>query len=137
MTGIEGRRNSSRLKALVAGCFLAAIVFAGCRTESNKSAGVPIEGNDSYEASLYRQNCAVCHGKEALGKIVNGQLVPGLRYGDAAKRSDEEIYRQISNGKLPMPSFRGQLTESEIRRMVIFIRKDLQGRTGENRASAK
>ena len=94
--------------------------------------GIAIAESDSYEATLFRQNCAICHGQEALGKEVDGKLVPSLRFGDAAKRSDEEIYQQIVNGKLPMPSFKGQLTESEIRKLVVFIRKDLQGREKEN-----
>lgn len=105
-----------------------AVLAAACSSGERPYKGVPIAGNDSYEATIYRQNCAVCHGKEALGKEVDGTMVPSLRFGEAAKRTDEEIYQQIVNGKLPMPSFKGQLTESEIRRMVVFIRRDLQGR---------
>lgn len=120
------------LRSLIVALF--AIVTAGfaCSPERNEYRGVMIAGNDSYEASLYRQNCAICHGKEALGKEVDGTLVPSLRFGDAAKKTDEEIYQQIANGKLPMPSFKGQLTEDEIRRMVIFVRHDLQGRGGDD-----
>ena len=82
----------------------------------------------SYEASLFRQNCAICHGQEANGKEMDGRLIPSLRYGAAATKSEEEIYLQIKEGKLPMPSFKNQLTEEEIRRMVLFIRRDLQGK---------
>jgi cytochrome c553 len=88
-----------------------------------------IAESKSYEASLFRQNCALCHGPEGNGKVIDGKLVPSLRYGEAEKRSEEEIYQQIAHGKLPMPSFKGQLSEEEIRKMVKFIRRDLQGKS--------
>ncbi len=85
-----------------------------------------ITESKSYEASIFRQNCAICHGQEANGKEVDGKLIPSLRYGDAATKSEEEIYQQIKEGKLPMPAFKNQLSEKEIRQMVQFIRRDLQ-----------
>jgi mono/diheme cytochrome c family protein len=100
-----------------------------CASKETKPAGgIKIGESKTYEASLYRQNCAICHGAEGNGKEIDGKLIPSLRYGDAAKRTDQEIYDQISHGKLPMPAFKNQLTEDEIRRMVRFIRRDLQGK---------
>lgn len=87
-----------------------------------------IAESKSYEASLYRQNCAICHGNEAYGKEIDGKLVPSLRFGEIETRSEEEIYHQIKEGKLPMPGFKNQLSEKEIRQMVDFIRRDLQGK---------
>ena len=87
-----------------------------------------IADSKAYEASIFRQNCAICHGQEANGKEMDGKLIPSLRYGEAEKLSEEEIYQQISNGKLPMPSFKNQLSETEIRKMVKFVMRDLQGR---------
>ena len=87
-----------------------------------------IADSKSYEASLYRQNCQICHGVEANGKEIDGKLIPSLRFGDVEKKSEEEIYEQISHGKLPMPAFKNQLTDDEIKRMVKFIRRDLQGK---------
>lgn len=88
-----------------------------------------IKGNSSYEASLFRQNCVICHGPEGEGRMMNGQQVPSLRKGEPATRTGEEIYKQIAFGKLPMPPFRDQLTESEMRRLATFIKEELQGRT--------
>jgi Cytochrome c, mono- and diheme variants len=115
------------LKIIAVLSFTAFFAFA-CAQQQAKRAGIVISESKSYEASLYRQNCAVCHGKEADGKESDGQKIPSLRYGDIRNKSEEEIYEQIANGKLPMPSFKNQLTDEEIRRMVRFIRKDLQGR---------
>jgi mono/diheme cytochrome c family protein len=105
-----------------------AFAVASCTQTETKRRGFVIADSKSYEASLFRQNCAVCHGLEADGKEINGAIIPSLRYGDAANKSEEEIYRQIKEGKLPMPAFKNQLTEEEIKRMVKFVRRDLQGK---------
>ena len=121
----EDRRFKTKIIALI--CFAAFAVFA-CSSGKAKRNEFVIAESKSYEASLFRQNCAICHGQEANGKEMGGRLIPSLRYGAAAQKSEEEIYLQIKEGKLPMPSFKNQLTEEEIRRMVQFVRRDLQGR---------
>jgi mono/diheme cytochrome c family protein len=115
------------LKIVIVLIFIAFAVVACTETESKRS-GIVIADSKSYEASLFRQNCAVCHGQEANGKEIEGKIIPSLRYGEAEKKTEEEIYLQIKEGKLPMPAFKNQLTEEEIRRMVKFIRHDLQGK---------
>lgn len=117
----------NRLKLIIFLLF-AAFAVACVSTELQRSAGIVIADSKSYEASLFRQNCAICHGQEANGKEVNGVMIPSLRYGDAATKTEEEIYHQIKEGKLPMPSFKNQLSEKEIRGMVNFVMSDLQGR---------
>ena len=117
-----------RLKFTVVLIFIVLTVSACLQTKSKRREFV-IADSKSYEASLFRQNCAICHGQEANGKEMDGRLIPSLRYGDAQKKSEEEIYLQIKEGKLPMPAFKKQLTEEEIRRMVKFVRRDLQGKS--------
>jgi cytochrome c5 len=116
-----------QLKLIAVLLFVVFAVFA-CSQGKAKRSGIVIAESKSYEASLYRQNCAICHGVEAYGKEIDGKLVPSLRYGEIEKKSEEEIYQQISHGKLPMPAFEKQLTDEEIKRMVKFIRRDLQGK---------
>ena len=106
----------------------ALFAFIACGTNGRGRDGIVIADSKAYEASIYRANCAICHGKEAFGKTVDGKPVPSLRFGDAAKKSEEEIYQQIAHGKLPMPSFKNQLTEGEMRKMARFVLRDLQGR---------
>ncbi len=105
-------------------------VFAilACESGSATRREFKIGESRSYEASIFRQNCAVCHGQEANGKEIDGKLSPSLRYGEAATLSEEQIYNQIKEGKLPMPAFKNQLSEKEIRQMVLFVRRDLQGK---------
>ncbi|MCB1024107.1 MAG: cytochrome c [Acidobacteria bacterium] len=120
------------LKVFVIVCFVGIALFS-CTSGTETRTGIILEDSKSYEASLFRQNCAVCHGREASGKMVNGVQVPSLRVGDAATKSEEEIYQQIAHGKLPMPGFQNQLTEKEMRMMVKFIMNDLQGRDRSNK----
>ena len=109
---------------------LIVIVFAvfACSKGSSQRKEFNITESKSYEASLFRQNCAICHGQEANGKEMEDKIIPSLRYGEAATKSEEEIYLQIKFGKLPMPAFKDQLTEEEIQKMVKFVRRDLQGK---------
>lgn len=111
--------------------FLVVLVFLflfACEENKVSKKSFSIAKSKSFEATIFRQNCAVCHGLEANGKEMDGRIIPSLRYGDAEKKSEQEIYDQIKNGKLPMPAFKDQLTEEEIRKMVKFIRRDLQGK---------
>jgi len=117
-----------KLKVLLIFLFIVFGIAACVQTESKRSNAIVIAESKSYEASLYRQNCAICHGAEAYGKEMDGKFVPSLRFGDIENKSEQEIYEQIAHGKLPMPAFQNQLTEEEIQRMVKFIRHDLQGK---------
>ena len=117
-----------KLKVVIFFTFVV-FVFLACSNPKSYRKEFVIADSKSYEASLFRQNCAICHGQEANGKeLADGKLVPSLRYGEAAKKSEAEIYEQIKNGKLPMPSFKNQLSEDEINKMVKFVIHDLQGR---------
>lgn len=109
-------------------CIFAAFFVAACVQNASQRNGIVIAESKSYEASLFRQNCAICHGAEANGKEMDGRLIPSLRFGDATKKSEEEIYLQIRDGKLPMPAFKNQLSEKEIRQMTDFVLYDLQAR---------
>ena len=63
--------------------------------------------------------------------MADGKQVPSLRYGEAAKKTEAEIYEQIKNGKLPMPAFKNQFSDEDIQKMVRFVIKDLQAREVE------
>lgn len=122
---VQIRKSKFKIFAL---CFFTAFGVFACSNSAAKRNEYNIAASKSYEASLFRQNCAICHGQEANGKEMDGKLIPSLRYGDAETKTEEEIYLQIKEGKLPMPAFKNQLTEEEIRRMVRFVQRDLQGK---------
>lgn len=122
-------RLSAKARTIALLCVAISIVLgAACSQSAGGRQAFVISESDSYEASLYRQNCAICHGREGYGRVTEDGQVPSLRFGEATRRSRAEIYKQIRHGKLPMPSFASQLSEEEIERMTDFVIRDLQGR---------
>ena len=111
-----------RLKIVVVCLFVLTFVFSCAKKEPKQ---LSVQQSIRVEASFFRSNCVVCHGKEADGGELAGKAVPSLRTGEAVQKSDAELYEQIANGKNGMPPFKYQLTEGQIRNIVRFIR-DLQ-----------
>ena len=86
-----------------------------------------IQTSKAYEASLFRQNCAICHGPEAEGKTLeNGTQVPNLRTPPYKYKTGGEIYDHIAKGGGGMVPFAGQLSAREIGLMTQFVLNDLR-----------
>ena len=86
-----------------------------------------IANSKSYESSIFRQHCTVCHGPEGEGKTLDdGIKVPSLRQGDFKFKTETEIYNQISEGGNGMTPFRLILTERELQLMATFVHNDLR-----------
>jgi mono/diheme cytochrome c family protein len=86
-----------------------------------------IKDSRDHEASMFRQNCAICHGPEAEGRtLADGRVIPNLRVGPHKYSTDEQIYQHISEGGNGMVPFRGQLSDREIRMLVKFVREKLR-----------
>ena len=93
----------------------------------SKPARYSIVESKEYEASLFRQNCAICHGPEGDGKTLDdGTVVPSLRAGEFKRRSEVEIHEQISEGGNGMTPFRTQLTDREIRLLADLVHNKLR-----------
>lgn len=94
---------------------------------STDSGRYVIADSKTYEASLFRQNCAICHGPEATGKTLDdGKIIPSLRGPEFKYKTDDEIYNHISEGGNGMVPFRDQLTRREIDMLVKFVQNDLR-----------
>lgn len=114
-----------RLK-IAAICIAITIALTGCW--DSKPRKFAIAGNKSYETSLYRQHCAICHGSEGEGKTLDdGKLVPSLREGEFKFNTRDEIRHQIAEGGNGMTPFKGQLTARELDLMSGFVYKELRG----------
>lgn len=113
-----------RCKLLISLIF-GVIGLAACFDSKPKA--IVIADSKSYEASLFRQNCAICHGPEAKGKtLADGRVIPNIREGEHKYKSAGEIYNHIANGGNGMVPFRDQLTEREINLLVNFVLNDLR-----------
>src|SRR5437868_2254118 len=103
------------------------ILFALACSAKTASDRYVIADIRAYEASLFRQNCAICHGLEAQGKTLDdGRQTPNLRLADGKYKTDAEIFHHISEGGNGMVPFRDQLTKREIDLLVGFVQHDLR-----------
>src|SRR5688572_17167479 len=108
----------------------AIIVFAAIATVACFDSGpqeYSIAQSKELEASLFRQNCAICHGPEGDGKTLDdGTVVPSLRSGEFKFRTETEIFNQIANGGNGMSPFRGQLSDREIKLLTGLVHDKLR-----------
>lgn len=78
----------------------------------------PYRGNEAaikIGASGYNQNCARCHGLEAI----SGGLAPDLRHLEKGKEGDEWYSQRVQggaiiNGVTKMPAFAGVLSQEAL-----------------------
>jgi len=93
---------------------------------SSGSAGLVAQKPESREQ--YRKLCAPCHGATGRG---DGPAAVALTprpasFAEAsfqASRTDEQLIAAIADGKPPMPTFGKQLSTSQIRALVAYIRE--------------
>ena len=113
-----------RLKFIIISIFIVA-AMASCL--SSKPRKYIIADSKAYEASLFRQDCAVCHGPEGEGKTLDdGKVIPNMREGELKFKTEAEIYKQIAEGGNGMTPFRDQLTERELNLMAKFVHDALR-----------
>jgi mono/diheme cytochrome c family protein len=85
------------------------------------------ESNLNAARQIYADECAKCHGDRGKGDgpearshyplpadLSDPKLLAGV--------TDGEIFYQISEGRRPMPSFRGRLTEDQRWQLVSLVR---------------
>lgn len=102
-------------------------IFGAVACLNSKPVRYSIKDSKTYEASLFRQNCAICHGPEAEGKtLADGREIPNIRDGEHKYKTAEAIRDHIANGGNGMVPFRDQLTAREIDMLVNFVINDLR-----------
>jgi len=112
------------LKAVVILIFVVAGTFACFNSKPER---YRIADSKTYEASLFRQHCSICHGPEGDGKtLTDGKVIPSLRQGDLKRRTRPEIFQQISDGGNGMTPFRPQLTDREINTLADLVHDNLR-----------
>lgn len=87
----------------------------------------PSESNVNAAGQIYVDECAQCHGDRGKGDgpearshyPLPADLTDPKRLANVA---DGEIFYQISEGRRPMPSFKGRLTEDQRWQLVLLVR---------------
>ena len=98
----------------VASAIVLAAALAGCGGGGGEAR--PTTGKGIYEA-----NCATCHGVDGQGGV--GPALAGVmvdKYPDI-----EDQITVVTEGRSGMPSWRGELTPKEIRKVVEYTRTGL------------
>jgi mono/diheme cytochrome c family protein len=75
-------------------------------------------------ATTFKSKCAACHGPDGSGNTAIGTKLKmrDLRSPDVQKQTDPQLTDIIVNGKSPMPAYKGQLTDEQIKKLVSYIR---------------
>lgn len=105
---------------------------------SGKQTGTTAPAGDATElasaSETYKTICAKCHKETGEGgeMTVNGKKlkVPNFKTERMKNDSDEDFIDAIANG-IPedgMPAFKDRLNEEQIKNLVQYIRKDIQGK---------
>ena len=101
----------------------------------------PSESNLSSARQIYFDECAQCHGDRGKGDGPEARTHYPLPADltDAkllAHVTDGEIFYQISEGRRPMPSFKGRLTHDQRWQLVLFVRSFSQPAPPANNPAA-
>jgi len=91
-------------------------------TPSKSGAG----GNAAAGASVFAENCSVCHG--ATGKGGNGG--PDLTTIPAAKQF-AKVVKQVANGGDGMPAFKNQLSDAQINDVSAYVTQKITAGPGK------
>jgi mono/diheme cytochrome c family protein len=75
-------------------------------------------------ASVYKTNCALCHGASGDANTPAGKkfAVPSFHVSDAFKKSDAELLEFIKAGKGKMPAWSDVLSDDEVKSVIVYIR---------------
>ena len=79
---------------------------------SGSAQGDPAAGKQVFESA----GCASCHTLADAG--ASGNVGPNL---DQAKPSHDLVVERVTNGKAPMPAFKGQLSEKQIQDVAAYV----------------
>jgi mono/diheme cytochrome c family protein len=115
--------------------WLAALAFAVCLcvpAGPDESAAAARQGKARRPArpsarvkSLFKQNCARCHGTDGTGRTLMGEMmnVPNFTYAwwqDGA--TEKRMTAAVTHGRGQMPAFGNKLSRTQIRSLVGFVR---------------
>lgn len=78
----------------------------------------------SPAASVFKTNCAVCHGDDGAGSALGKHLhTPDLRSSRVHQQTPSALAAAIGKGKNNMPPFAAKLSSKEIQQLVEYVRQ--------------
>jgi mono/diheme cytochrome c family protein len=119
VTVATGARSTTGQSTTTAATTTAATTTTQATTTS---AGGNAGNASSGKAIFASAGCASCHTLKAAG--ANGTIGPNL---DDRKPSVDKVVERVTEGKGVMPSFKGQLTASQIQSVAAFVSSSTRG----------
>jgi cytochrome c len=79
----------------------------------------------AHGKAVFDQKCALCHNADST----DAKIGPGLKglyargtMADGTKVTDESVTLRIVNGKAPMPPFKDQLSDVDLKDIVAYLK---------------
>jgi high-affinity iron transporter len=87
----------------------------------------PTPENLSKGQAIYKKHCQMCHGATGMGDGPAGKRLNPKPYNLQDKEkmgshTDEELFKEITKGKGPMPAFERKLKENERWMVLHYVR---------------
>jgi mono/diheme cytochrome c family protein len=87
-----------------------------------------LAGDKLDGAAIYTEKCVKCHGDKgqgepkALESVCEGLTIEKLKLAGSAKKSTEEVRKQIVDGTEDMPGYKDKLTAEEVDAVIAHVR---------------
>ena len=92
-------------------------------TAEPETAAFKLKGDPAAGKGIFgKAGCVACHTLKAAGS--SGAVGPNL---DEAKPDASLVVERVTNGKSPMPSFKGQLSDQQIADVASYVVKATGG----------
>jgi mono/diheme cytochrome c family protein len=96
---------------------LVVVLTAGCGGSKDKTSATESAGAGTPGAKVFAEaGCGNCHTMATAG--ATGKVGPNL---DELRPNEQTVERQVTNGGNGMPSFKGKLSETEIKQVAAFV----------------
>jgi mono/diheme cytochrome c family protein len=96
--------------------YVASVAGLPVQAGAAQAGGGQAGGGGTDGKSIFTANCGSCHTLADAG--TTGRIGPNL---DEAKPSEELAVERVTNGKGAMPSFKGQLSDQQIRAVAEYV----------------
>ncbi len=82
-------------------------------------------------ATIYKRQCASCHGQDGSGKTGVGKTfkLRDLRSPEVQSQTDTQLFDVVAKGKGKMPSYINNLGKANIEALVAYMRQMAKGDT--------
>ncbi len=93
------------MKRIAMGVLAVAVVFAAGAARADGA------------AAIFEKKCATCHGKDGKGQTKMGEKM-GVKDLTTSTASAADFEKTVTEGKGKMPSFKGKISDEEIKRAL-------------------